>query len=326
MTVRHGDRHLSWERFESLVDAGLPAVERVAGEPRVEIFTDPGGARIGVRIFSDGPAPLTPLVEMDTRTAVVDGRRATEISTTNRRLYREFYAFACAVADGVQIASLTPGRAVDSALESWAALLERLAILSSERQTGLLGELWTVERLAAGYGWEPALLSWNGPDAEEHDFSLRTADVEVKTTVSERRVHMIGSLTQLLAKPGRCLYILSVQYTRAGLGPGKTLTEAMTGVHAAVSAQSPMLVAELETRLERSGWRADHGPYYRTRWSLRNSARLVPVDEACPTIVPDTLASLGASRLSRIVQVSYRVDLEGLGFEDGSAEFRQILP
>jgi hypothetical protein len=183
-----------------------------------------------------------------------------------------------------------------------------------------------VERLAAGSGWEPALRSRNGPDAEEHDFSLRTADVEVKTTVSERRAHMIGSLTQLLAKPGRCLYILSLQYTRAGLGPGKTLTEAVTGVHAAISAQSPMLVPELETRLERSGWRADHGPYYRTRWIPRTPARLVPVDEACPAIAPDTLSSLGANRLSRIVQVFYRVDLEGLGFEDGSAQFRQILP
>lgn len=326
MTAPHTDRHLSWERFESLIDAGPPAVERVAGEPQVEIFTDPGGTRIGIRVFSDEPAPLTPLVEMDTRTTFVEGRRATEISTVNPGLYREFYAFACAVADGVQIASLTPVRAVDSALASWAALLERLAILSPERQMGLLGELWMVERLAAGQGWEPALLSWNGPDAEEHDFSLQTADVEVKTTVSERRIHMVGSLTQLLAKPGRSLYILSLQYTRAGLGPGKTLTEAVADLHAAVSAQAPTLARELEARLERSGWRAGHGPYYRTKWSLRNAARLVAVDDACPSIVPSTLASLGASRLSRIVQVSYRADLEGLGIEDGSAEFLEILP
>lgn len=60
MTVQQGDRHLSWERFESLITAGPPAVERVAGEPRVEIFADPGGTKIGVRIFSDEPAPLAP--------------------------------------------------------------------------------------------------------------------------------------------------------------------------------------------------------------------------------------------------------------------------
>ena len=82
MTARRGDRHLSWERFESLIIAGPPAVERVAGEPRVEIFTDPGGSRIGVRIFSVEPAPLTPLVEMDTRRTVVDGHTAIEIAWT----------------------------------------------------------------------------------------------------------------------------------------------------------------------------------------------------------------------------------------------------
>jgi hypothetical protein len=320
------DRHLSWERFEDLITAGLPAVERVVGDPRVEIFTDPGGVRIGIRVFSDDPAPLTPLVEMDARSTVLQGRPAIEVSTSNRSLYREFYAFASAVADGVQIANLTPARAVDSAVASWAALLERLAILSPERQTGLSGELWTLKRLAGAQGWVPALRSWNGPDAEEHDFALQAADVEVKTTVSERRAHMIGSLTQLLAKPGRSLYILSLQYTRAGIGPGKTLTDAVADVRAAVSAQSPALMPELEARLERSGWRAEHGPYYRTRWALRNAARLVTVDEACPSIVPGTLASMGASLLSRIVQVSYRIDLEGLGVEDGSPEFCQVLP
>jgi hypothetical protein len=324
--ARRADRHLSWERFESLIIAGPPAVERVAGEPRVEIFTDPGGSRIGARIFSDETAPGTPLAEMDIRRTVVDGEKAIEISTTNSRLYREFYAFACAVADGVQIASWSPVRAVDSALASWAALLERLAILTPERQTGLLGELWTLERLAGAQGWDPALLSWQGPDAEEHDFSLADTDVEVKTTVAERRVHMIGSLTQLLAKPERPLFILSLQFTQSGLGPGKTLTETVADIRATASAKSAMLASKLDARLQVAGWRQEHGPYYRRRWSLRSAARLIAVDETCPSIVPATLASLGASRLSRIVQLSYRIDLEGLGSEDGSPEFLQILP
>ena len=75
MTVRHGDRHLSWERFESLIRRGAPAVERVAGEPRVEIFTDPGGARIGVRIFSDDPHRSRPSSRWTPARTVVDGRR-----------------------------------------------------------------------------------------------------------------------------------------------------------------------------------------------------------------------------------------------------------
>jgi hypothetical protein len=298
----------------------------VLGEPRVEIFTDPRGSRIGIRIFSDSIAPDMPLVEMDSRSMVINGENVIEISTVNFRLYREFYAFACTVADGVQIASLTPARAVQSSLASWAALVERLAILSPEQQTGLLGELWMLERIAATKGWRDALRSWKGPDAEEHDFSLTDADVEVKTTVSEHRVHMIGSLTQLLPMPGRPLYILSLQFTQSGLGPGRTLTQAVTEAHASASADSPVFASDLDARLHQTGWRQEHGQYYRRRWNLRSGAKLITVDETCPAIVPDTLASLGANRLSRLVQLSYRVSLEGLGSEDGSPAFLEILP
>jgi hypothetical protein len=324
--VSHADRHLSWERFESLIIAGPPAVERVPGEPRVEIFTDPMGSRIGIRIFSKSIAPDMPLVEMDSRSTIMDGENVIEISTINSWLYREFYAFACTLADGVQIASLTPARAVESSLASWTALVERLAILSPERQTGLLGELWMLERLAAAKGWRDAVRSWKGADAEEHDFSLADADVEVKTTVSERRVHMIGSLTQLLPMPGRPLYILSLQFTQSGLGPGRTLAQAVAEAYASASAESPVSASDLEARLQRTGWRQEHGQYYRRRWSLRSAAKLIAVDETCPVIVPETLASLGANRLSRIVQLLYRVDLDGLGSEDGSSAFLQILP
>jgi hypothetical protein len=183
-----------------------------------------------------------------------------------------------------------------------------------------------VQRLALRQGWQLALRSWNGPYAEEHDFSLEGTDVEVKTTVSERRVHMIGSLTQMLAKPGRSLYVLSLQFTRSGAGPGMTLTESVAGLTSAVSAESALLASALQVKLQRAGWRQDHAPHYRTRWSLRSAPKLVAVDEKCPLIVPGTLASLGADRISRIVQLSYRVDLEGLGSDDGSAEFLRILP
>ena len=137
---------------------------------------------------------------------------------------------------------------------------------------------------------------------------------------------MIGSLTQLLAKPGRPLYILSLQFTQSGLGPGKTLTQAVADIRAAACAKSAALEPELDARLQHAGWRQEHAPYYRRRWGLRSPARLIAVDETCPLIVPATLASLGASRLARIVQLSYRIDLEGLGSGDGSSGFLQILP
>src|SRR5262249_1666676 len=148
--------------------------------------------------------PPSPLVELDIRSvSFADGGPVVEVSTRNRDLYRDFYALACAVADRIQIDHLPADRAITDSLEAWSALLERLVVLSHEKQIGLLGELWALERVATGYGLEFALQAWKGPEAEEHDFSLSAQDIEVKTTGGERRVHMISALTQLLPNPDR---------------------------------------------------------------------------------------------------------------------------
>src|SRR4051794_1366842 len=113
----------------------------VAGEPSVEIFTDAYGQRMGVRTPAEtGELPPSPLVEIDIGVRRVDDLDFVEVSTANRALYRDFYAFACAVADRVQVDAMPPTRAINSAVDAWAALLERLALMSDERQAGLFGE------------------------------------------------------------------------------------------------------------------------------------------------------------------------------------------
>lgn len=324
---RTDSRHLSWERFESLIEAGPPAVEVVAGEPRVEIFTDAGGSRIGVRTpAAEADPPPSPLIEIDIRRRRVDDAEVVEISTANSALYRDFYAFACAVADRLQIDSMPAGAAVDSALEAWAALLRRLALLTDERQAGLIGELWLLRRLAAAVGWSTAVEAWKGADAEEHDFSWPGADVEVKTTLSETRVHVIGSLTQLVPTGSTPLFILSIQLTGAGAGSGETLAEAVQAARDGLAAEDDATRRRLRARLEHSGWRDENGPHYRRRFVSRAQPTLVPVDESCPVITPGTLSSLGPDRLARVGQVTYRVDLTGLGHEDGSPQFLAMLP
>lgn len=320
-------RHLSWERFEQLLQAGPPAVEVVAGQPKVEIFTDAGGSRIGVRTAATGAeTPPSPLVEIDVSQRRVGDVDVVEVSTSNTALYRDFYAFACAVADRLQIDSMPAAAAVDSALEAWAALLQRLALLSDERQVGLTGELWLLRRLAAVRGWRTAAEAWKGSDAEEHDFSWTGADVEVKTTLSERRVHVIGSLTQLTPTGATPLFVLSLQLTGAGAGSGESLTDAVQEVLESVRAETHATRRWLHQRLYDAGWRTEHAPHYRRRFVLRTAPTLVPVDDRCPAITPATLSFLRPDKLARLGQVVYRVDLTGLGHEDGSSQFQAVLP
>jgi hypothetical protein len=293
----------------------------------VEIFTDAAGARIGVRLAAPpGDLPPNRLVEVDIRRRRLGGADAVEVSTSNPTLYREFYAFACAVADRVQIERLPASAAVESALDNWAALLQRLAILDDARQIGLLGEIWLLSRLALRLGWDEAVQAWKGADAEEHDFSCRDFDIEVKTTLAERRIHVIGSLTQLAPTADRPLYILSLQLTGAGAGPGESLADAVARVERDAQSASEAARQRLNALLGGSGWRPEHAPHYSRRFSLRTAPCLVAVDDLCPSITPGTLSGLGSEKLARIGQVVYRVDLTGLGHEEGHPSFDRLLP
>ena len=327
MVASPGERHLGWVGFQSLIVAGPPAAEPIPGSPAVELFTDPHGERIGLRTPNPRiDLPPSPLVEIAVRSVVLDGMPLVEVSTTNRALYRDFYAFACAVADRLQVDRLPVDRAITASLDAWSALLARLVVLSHEKQLGLLGELWALERVAATRGFAFALQSWKGSEAEEHDFSLGADDVEVKTTGGERRVHMISGLTQLLPNPGRPLYLLSVQLTGAGAGDeGWTLTERIEEIGRQIRPVGAEAETSFRIKLQQAGWQDAHQDQYRQRFRLRTDPILVPVDDACPVIVPETLQSLG-NRLSRIVHVSYRIDVTGLGFDDGAPEFLSVLP
>lgn len=325
--MNEAKRHLSWPRFEDLVRRGVPAVEAVAGTPYIEIFTDAAGVRIGIRVpIGEESAPPSKLAEIAIRKTQVRGLDVLEVSTSSPALYQDFYSFACAIADRVQVDGLTATDAVEAAVAGWEALLNRLSILDESRQIGLLGELWLLERIAGASSWRAAVGAWKGAHAEEHDFSTPLADIEVKATIGERRQHMVGSLTQLARTADRPLYLLSLQYTRAGDASGDSLGSAVTRVLAAVATDGAHVRSELESRLYAAGWRPDDAIHYHSPFLLRTPPTLVPVDDNCPAITPETLRGLGAGRLARISQVAYRIDVTGLGADETTEAFRAILP
>jgi hypothetical protein len=90
--------------------------------------------------------------------------------------------------------------ALESSLALWRALLQTSALLSEEKQVGLAGELWLLERLLRGLG-PRALDAWVGPGGQSHDFRLGDFEFEVKATSGTRRVHMINGLNQSLGTP-----------------------------------------------------------------------------------------------------------------------------
>jgi hypothetical protein len=197
-------------------------------------------------------------------------------------------------------------------------------MLSEEKQTGLAGELWMLERLFA-FSAGGALDAWTGPRGEAHDFRVGEREFEVKATRTERRVHSISSPTQLVPSPGMELFLLSVQFAGAGAAGGASLAER---VRAARELFEPFgRAAEFDSLLlAKYGIGEATAGHYRERVQLRSKPYLVPVTPTFPSLREDDILAIPREGMERISDVRYRLDVSGLGFPDGSPEFLAILP
>lgn len=315
-------RHQNWRDFSDLIASGHPAIVVVPGTPQTVLFSDSGASRVGLRIAWSGDPPSLRLNEIQASVVSVEGERYLEVSTRRSSIYQEFFAFACSLADRVQVDGESPIRALTRSLQSWNSLFSGISTLSVPEQAGLYGELWALRRLADACGWPAAVHSWKGPEAGEHDFSLEQHDIEVKTTTRERRVHTIQSASQLEPSPSRPLYVLSLQVTAGGLA-GQTLAGAVEEVRQSVPQH---LETALQEKLERAHWRSEHDVYYETRFILRTSPVVILVDQRFPRISSEHLALLDVGIRTRVLNVSYDIDLDGLGFEEASPEFLSVFP
>jgi hypothetical protein len=75
------------------------------------------------------------------------------------------------------------------------------------------------------------------------------------------------------------------------------------------------------------GYRDTDARHYEERLAFRAAPALVAINETCPRITTDVLAeAMSSAAASRIVEVHYRVNLEGLGKLEGSKAFHSVIP
>jgi hypothetical protein len=190
------------------------------------------------------------------------------------------------------------------ALDALRELLAGRGMLTEEQETGLFGELLVLRHLLRQLSAADALASWRGPAAEEHDFALPDADVEVKSTTSELRSHWIGDIHQLEPSPGRRLMLLSIQLT--GAGPeGSSLAELVGEI--CDLASDAAVAAELRRRLDYPDRYSRPQP---RRFRLRTIPAIFDVDREFPAITPGRLEDAGLDR-RRFKQVRYLIELDG---------------
>lgn len=271
--------------------------------------------------------PPTPYSQLQLTLRTQGAQQFLEVSTGARELFPEFHRFATLLTETFENPALSATTAFAAAIEGWQEFVAPLLLLTSEQQTGLLGELLFLEALLAARGPD-ALSSWISRSTvaeERHDFRIGSIDLEVKTCRATSRQHYVHGLTQLMPADGHELFLLSVRLEAAGSDGGRSLADQVHRIRQML-ASATRARQEFESRLLARQYCDADAAFYSDRMILADSPRLIRVNDECPRITTDMLSNaLGGRLAGRIRQVVYQVNLDGLGMPHDSDDFKRVL-
>lgn len=304
----HDARHLTYSNLDLLWQSGVPLMLPVQGNPLCELEFDPSAGRITLVTDYQIPEPdLAKLENLSFEPMCVDGRDVARITVRVAHNVHGAYGLLSTIADELQVASSPLAVAVAAGVEQYKDLLTARRGLTTEKEVGLVGELLFLEFLIHTVGAGPGVAAWQGPLSEEHDFVFDGFDLEVKTTVSERRRHIVAGTGQLVPRSGASLTLLSIQITRAAGAGGLTLPVLVGQVRTSVGGHAQ----NLDRLLATVGWKADDADLYTTRWAPRSVPRAYLVGSDFPAITQSALASV-IPNVGFLSDVSYKVDVTDL--------------
>jgi hypothetical protein len=305
-------RHLTHANLDLFWNTGAPLVLPVKGTPECRLQFDPQHGLITLVTGHQVPEPdVAKLKNVTFKTVAHGDKDQAELTVRVEDNVHHAYGFLATIADELQISKSPLAAAVATGVARQKNVLMARGGLTPEKEVGLYGELLFLEYLINTIGDGRAVAVWQGPLSEEHDFVFDSLHVEIKTTVSERRRHTIGSLEQLVPLRGVPLGLISIQLTRTSPDGGRTLPELVAHVRSISGGH----VVEVDRRLAGLGWKAEDADLYRTYWTLRTQPRAYHVRGDFPAMTPSLIEPV-VPNFARVSDVSYRVDLTDLDHND----------
>jgi hypothetical protein len=283
---------------------------RISGTPEVNLvfLAGPEGS-VALRVAWDGaPVPDLSNYEHLSASIVRTGEQTwAELLIDDADVFRRALQVVWRITDRIQLEQTDFATAVVSTLADFRELLVGASGLPPEREIGLFGELMVLDCMVSSLGGAEAVAVWRGPTGDEHDFDLGLGDLEVKSTLSEKRVHWISSLTQLNPTPGRRLWLMSIQLT-TGLGEATTIADLISKLRSRLAGEN---LDAFEKKLDTAGWRDKYVITAHRRFRLRSRPLLLPVAEEFPALTRDRLLAAGME-LTRLREIAYSIDVAGL--------------
>lgn len=310
------NRHIPITTVTEYLKHGTKGAFQVPGDPAAVLVVDPAARTLGLRFPAAGETPDVTTLSHVQFEALLEGTTLWHVLTVVfDEDFIEVYFLLCSIADRVQLGDETFAAAVAATVENLDAVLQRRSVPTLEQQLGLIGELLVYHAIASTVGVDAAAGGWLGASGEEHDFQLGLDDLEVKTTLGERRLHWISSLTQLVPTMARPLYLVSIQLTRAGAGSGWTLPDVVDRIRALGGSAAP-----LDSKLKAGGYTDRVRDLLTDRWTLRTAPAFYAVTNDFPSLTPEHIAAV-VPNSALLVDARYHIDVQPLIASD---HFSQI--
>lgn len=297
-------KQLTPSAVDRYFEAGVPTSHTLSRDPRCELYIDPRAGTFELCALVDGAAPdLRGMQRVSVDTFADGGDEWFRLRIEAHDIRYEAYGLLVSVVEsmrgGARFAAATAG-----ALANLRAILSSRRRISPEQQLGLIGELLVVRDLLGAHPEIDVVDWWIGPQAEQHDFALPELDLEVKTTSSERRAHVIHGTGQLRPNPGRELWLVSVQLTRAGGADGVSVAQLVTDIRERLTVRRERFLEHLVGL----GWRDADVDLYRDQFLLRSAPQAYRVDDDFPAITDERLAT-SVPHIDLVTDVTYRIDV-----------------
>ena len=317
---------LTWPNFQDVyLASGEPATIRLLQDPACYLMTFPGGRRLSLRIECEAaPTPKGIPKVIAVQNIHTSGSNYLEVSVEQPALRRPFFFLALAIRDLLEDGTYTPYQALLRALADNRALLVAAEMLSEVELVGLFGELWFLNQLLDCRG-PSAVRAWTGPQEQPHDFRFGDTEVEVKTTRSARRVHTINGLAQLSPAVSCSLFLLSIQAQPTGPGAGSSIPEMIQTIRQKLEKDAPEEQMFMEAlRAMEYPVQSENQPDLRV--ALANPPHLIEIKNGFPALTrAGVIGIVGATASQRILDVSYDLDVTGMGYEYGTPEFQRLI-
>ncbi|SMO49258.1 PD-(D/E)XK motif protein [Propioniciclava tarda] len=298
---------LSPDTLEKYFSSGAVTTHLVNDSPEIIITIDSPGQKISVLTPRNGLVLHTDdLRRVTTGLEVRGGVEWARLTLDARGMYAEAYGLVLSVVQAMR-GGATFAAASSAAMTNMKALLAAKPRISEEKQVGLFGELLLFRALLDSFDEYAVIDWWLGPLAEERDFAFPAFDVEVKTTLGESRTHVIHGASQLEPSPGRSLWLVSIQITRAG-GDPKGI--ALPGLIHLIRERLTATRGRFLNCLASQGWDDDDAAMYPTPYVLRTTPAAYLVDDDFPAVTPARLRST-VPHSDLVSDVTYRVDVSG---------------